>query len=468
MRKFWWVLLFLTVFVFPNRVKALAPTSVKDILSSSQFSYFAEVGVGNSANSTVISIDPNSSFPSKTTNNLFIGDTVSIGVGGSQNVYFIRGIGNTASLVINSGIAAVSAVAGGSVISTRSAVHTISFEPQSNSTGGYWQFLIKATSTSGEKSSDGIPDQNGFDLGTLIAGAITCPWGATASIGGTVAVSLGSPSVTSYYHVIQCALAPGGTNPAGTGATGTIIIGNNTNYLINPTSSNAAINEGGANIFNFILRHLDSSAQLIDQVPGKIALVEAVRVTATIDPSITFTIDGVGASDMTSGACGSGTTLSPGAINTTGDQVFFGSLILSSFNQLGQRLSCVTNASGGYVVTAYEAGVMKNINTATTIPDTLCDGANCSPTNATPWSVIDNTRSEFGYTMTNINSNIPFIEGYFKPFGIGSDNAQKIMERTSLPSGNESAYVCYRLAVTTSQEAGDYEGKIVYTATATF
>ena len=468
MRKVWLILFFSILFAFPNKVNALAPTDVKDVLSSSQFSYFAEVGVGNSANSTVISINPDSSFPSKTTNNLFIGDTVSIGVGGSQNIYTVTGIGNTASLVINSGIAAISAVSGGSVIATRSAVHTVSFEPQSNSTGGFWQFLIKSTSVSSEKSSDGIPDKNGFDLGTLTAGAITCPWGATASIGGTTAVSLGSPAVTSYYHVIQCALAAGTTNPAGTGATGTIVIGSSSNYLINPTSSNNASEEGSANIFNIILRHLDSSAQLIDQVPGKIALVEAVRVTATIDPSITFMIDSIGTTDTSSTACGTGTTLSPGAVYTTGDQVIFGSLALSAFNQLAQRLSCVTNAPGGYVVTAYEAGVMKNINTATTIPDTLCDGANCSPTNATPWSVVDNTRSEFGYTMTNIGSSIPFTEGYFKPFGIGSNNSQKIMERVTLPGGSESAYVCYRLAVTTSQEAGDYEGKIVYTATATF
>jgi len=456
------------VLFVPKNVQALAPTNVKDVLSNSQFSYFAEVGVGNSANSTVISIDPNSFFPSKTTNNLFIGDTVSIGVGGSQNIYTIRGIGNTASLVINSGIAGISAVAGGSIIATRSAVHTITFMPQSNSTGGYWQFLIKTTSTSGEKSSDGIPDQKGFDLGTLNASAVTCPWGATASVGNTMAVSLGSPAVTSYYHVIQCALGSGITNPVGTGETGTIIIGNSSNFLINPTSSNEAYEEGGANIFNYILQHLDSSGQLVEQVPGKIALVEAVRVTATIDPSITFTIDSTGSTNTSSGACGVGTTLSPGAIYTTGDQVIFGSLSLGSFNQLGQRLTCVTNASGGYVVTAYEAGVMKNINTATTIPDTLCGGASCSPSNATPWSIVDNSRSEFGYTMTNVSSNIPFIEGYFKPFGIGSDNAQKIMERTTLPSGNESAYICYRLSVTTSQEAGDYEGKIVYTATATF
>lgn len=462
------ICLVLTCFVFLKKTSALSSRNVRDVLSNSQFSYYGEVGVGNSASSTIISINTSSLFPSKTTNNLFIGDTVSIGVGGSQNIYVIRGIGNTASFAINTGIDDVSAVAGGSIIATRSAIHTVSFEPQTNSTGGFWQVLIKASSGNGEKSSDNIPDQQGFDLGNLNAGAVTCPWGGTATVGTTSSVALGSPAVTSYYHVIQCALGVGNSNPAGTGETGTIIIGTGNTMMINPSSSNSISQEGSANIFSYLLRQLDSSSQLVDQVQGKLALVESVRVTATIDPSITFMIDSIGATDVGSTACGSGTTLSPGAAYTTGDQVIFGSLALSAFNQLAQRLSCVTNAPGGYVVTVHENGVMKNINTATTIPDTLCNGGGCTPSSATVWNTVSGTRSEFGYTMTNIGSSIPFVAGNFKPFGIGSANAQKIMERTVLPGGIESAYLCYRLSVTTSQEAGDYEGKVVYTATATF
>lgn len=462
--------LIFTLFLFGicEKVEALSSRNIRDVLSNSQFSYYAEVGTGNSAASTIISVNTSSSFPSKTTNNLFIGDTVSIGIGGSQSTYYVRGVGSTANFAINTGISAVSAVAGGSIISTRSAVHTVSFEPLVNSTGGYWQFMVKATATGTEKSSDSIPDQNGFDLGNLNAGAISCPWGATASVGTTVAIASGSPAVTSYYHVIQCALGAGGTNPAGTGETGTIVIGSGNTMMINPTSSNSASQEGTANIFSFVLRHLDNSGVLIDQSMGKIALVEAVRVTATIDPSITFIIDGIGATEVGSTACGTGTTLSPGAPFTSGDQVMFGSLALSSFNQLSQRLSCVTNASGGYVVTVHEEGVMENINSGTTITDTACNGGGCTTTNATAWTTVSSTRSEFGYTMNNVGSSIPFTPGYFKPFGIGPVNAQKIMERTSLPNGIESAYVCYRLSVTTSQEAGDYEGKVVYTATATF
>jgi hypothetical protein len=456
--------------LYPQKTNSIPPKNVKDVLSSSQFSYYGGVGVGNTAGNSILKIDT-SLFPSKTTNNLFVGDTISVGVGGSQSIYIVKDVSSTASIILNSGLSPGSAIAGGSIIATRSAIHTVSFEPQVNATGGIWQFLIKATSgVPAEKSGDGIPDQQGFDSGNLTSAAIICPWGATPSVGSTMAVAMGSPAVTSYYHVIQCALPAGGTNPAGTGATGTIIIGNTTNALINPSPSNAAAAEGTANIFNFVLRHLDSASQLIDQTPGKIAVVESVRVTATVDPSISFYIDAVGNNTIGSTACGAGTTLSSGAPNTTGDQVIFGSLALGTnvFNQLAQRLSCVTNAPGGYVVTAYEAGVMKNINTATTIPDTTCNTGGCTPTNATPWTTTSSTLSEFGYTMTNIGSSIPFPPGNFKPFGQGFANAQPIMVRPSIPTTTESANVCYRLSVTNTQEAGDYEAKVVYTATATF
>lgn len=463
------VLLTTLGFIHPQKINSVPPRNVKDVLSNSQFSYYGGVGAGNTGNDSVLKIDTSTSFPSKTSNNLFVGDTISVGVGGSQSTYTVKDIGSTATIMLNTGISAVSAVAGGSIIATRSAIHTVSFEPQVNSTGGIWQVLIKSTSgVTAEKSSDAIPDQQGFDYGTLNAGAVTCPWGATASVGTTTSVSMGSPAVTSYYHVIQCQLGAGITNPAGTGATGTIIIGTATNALINPSPSNTAAQEGTANVFNFILRHLDSSSLLLDQTPGKIAVVESVRVTATVDPALTFIIDSVGTSATGSTACGAGTTLSSGAIYTTGDQVIFGSLNLTGFNQLGQRISCITNAPGGYVVTVHENAVMKNINTATTIPNTACNGGGCTATSATPWTTISTSLSEFGYTMNSIGGSIPFVAGNFKPFGLGYANAQPVMLKTSIPNTTESADVCYRISVTTIQEAGDYEAKIVYTATSTF
>lgn len=456
--------------VFPKSANSIPSKNVKNVLSSSQFSYYGGVGVGNSADDSYFILDTSNSFPSQTTNNLFVGDTISIGVGGSQSNYIVKDIGDTGTLYLNVGVSGISTLPGGSVIATRSAVHTVSFEPQVNAAGGIWQVLIKSTSgLASEKSSDGIPDQRGFDLGTLNADAVTCPWGSTASVGTTTAAVLGSN--TSYYHVISCTLGAGVTNPVGTGETGTITIGVGNSLMINPSPSNSPDMEGNANIFSFVLRHRNSVNFIIEQTPGKIAVVESVRVTATIDPTLTFYIDNVGVTDPSSEACGIGTTLSVNAFQTTGDKVVFGSLELNAFNQLAQRLSCVTNAASGYVITAYEAGEMKAVNTGTTLPDTACGGGACSPSTATAWNTVSGSQSEFGYTMNTIvgtGASIPFTSGNYKPFGIGYANAQPIMVNPNTPLFTESANVCYRITITNVQEAGDYEAKIVYTATATF
>jgi len=455
------------ILIFPQKANSIPSKNVKDVLSSSQFSYYGGVGIGTSADDSILNIDLGTSFPSQTTNNLFVGDTISVGIGGSQSTYIVKDIGGTDTIFLNVGISADAIVPGGSIIATRSAIHTVSFEPQVNAAGGIWQVLIKSTSDlASEQSSDAIPDQKGFDLGTLTADAVSCPWGATATVGTTTAATLGSN--TSYYHVIQCTLGPGITNPVGTGETGTITIGIGDSLMINPSPSNTPELEGNAGIFSFVLRHRNSSGVIIEQTPGKIAVVESVRVTATIDPTLTFYIDNIGVTDPSSDACGVGTTLNATAIYTTGDKVVFGSLELNNFNQLAQRLSCVTNAASGYVVTAYESGTMKNINTATTLPDTTCNAGICTPTTATPWTTINNSFSEFGYTMTSLGASIPFVTGDFKPFGIGYTNAQPVMINPDTPLNTESANVCYRISIINVQEAGDYEAKIVYTATATF
>ena len=463
---------YLTLLANKHQVRSIPPKNVKDVLSSSQLSYYGGVGVGNSAGDSILKISTGTSFPSRTSNNLFIGDTVSIGTGGSQSIYYIKDIGNTGTIMLNTGISAVSIVANGAVISTRSAIHTVSFEPQVNAVGGFWQFLIKTTATAGiggTAHSDKIPDQDGFDAGALTVGAVTCPFGGgAATVGTTAVVSIGSPAVASSYHVVQCPAGAGSTNPVG--IAGSMVVGVGNSQLINPSPNYTDTSaEGAADVYTFIVRHLDAGSALLDQAIGKIAVVESVRVTATVDPTLTFTIDNVGTTNASSTACGTGSSLASSATSTTADIVAFGSLGLGTTgNQLAQRLSCITNASGGYVVTAYENATMKNINTATTIPNTTCNGGGCTYTTAAPWTTFSLLKSEFGYTMTNIGSSIPFTAGNFKPFGIGSAQAQDIMKRATLPSTTESAYVCYRITVHTGQEAGDYEAKVVYTATATF
>lgn len=470
----------------PKSIKSAPPTEVKDTVSSSQLSYFARLDTGVSTGDSLIRVALLGN-PSNNTNNLFVGDTVAIGTtasNGPLTLYTINDIGNTALFQLSATIGSSNAFTGAAIIATRSAVHTISFTPQSNSTGGFWEFLIKASDRSGETINDGIPDTNGFDLGqdvgsTIIGSGtrlkvtdVTCPnWGTgttTAYSVGTTAIITSNAGISSTYHVISCYLGIGGTNIIG-GVGYTLSIGQNItvgSQLINPSPKDTS--QGSADVYTFYIRHRDSSNILADSdtIQGKIALVEAIRVSAIVDPTLTFTIDAVGVGTGST-ACNS-PAFGTNAASTTATQVTFGSLALASANDLGQRLSCTTNSDNGYVVTVYEDGYMKNIASGITIPDTNCGGGGCTSSGVgTSWTSF--SASGWGYTIQNISVGTTiFSYGNYRPFGDGASNAQQIIKNVATPSTTEQAYVCYRLTASTTQEAGNYENRLIYTATATF
>ncbi len=485
--------IFFLLFIYQSQksIESVPPTSVKDILSSSQLSFFGRLDVGNTVANSIIKLIVGSTSPSKSTTNLFVGDTIGIGTTGAGigltgplTIYTIRDIGNTATIQINTGIGQSNTFPGAAVVATRSATHTLYFTPKNSITGGAWQFLIKASSRTGENHQDGIPDQQGFDLGQDVGATSTglgtrlkvadvnCPFGASASVGTTAVISSNS------YHIVTCTLGAGATNPIDVGAT--MIIGRalaSGSQLINPSASlshtEGSASSSGPDIYTFFVRHLDAGSAVIDvdTATGKIAVIESVRVTATVDPTLTFSID---STNVGSGATICGNGLGTNAANTTATSVAFGSLTLGAFNDLGQRLSAVTNAVGGYVVTVYEDKAMTNISSGTTIADTNCDGG-CSATSYANWNT-DNTHSEWGYSIETISgTTTPFVYTTgvgatfaAKAFGLGAANARTIMSTSVVPQATERIYMCYRLTASTTQEAGNYESKLVYTATATF
>jgi hypothetical protein len=491
-----------SLFISHKPLYSIPPVNVKDTLSTSQLSYFARLSSGTTAAGDSVLKVALSANPSNNTNNLFIGDTIGIGttgagvgISGPLTIYTVKDIANTGTFEINSGIGQSNAFVNAAIIATRSAVHTISFTPKSNTTGGAWQVLIKASGRGGETYNDGIPDQYGFDLGAtsapggstglgtrLQAADIACPWSATASVGTTIWLTSNiDTGSTGPYHIITCQLSAGATSAVDIGVT--ITIGRplaSGSQLINPSAGLTAIQgraDSSNNVFSFLIRHLDSVANGsgvidADTAKGKVAVIESVRVTATVDPTLTFYIDSIGVSGVGTTACGN-TLKSDAVTSTTATAVYYGALSLGAFNDLAQRLSCVTNASSGYVVTVYQADQMRNIGDTTvggvgiTIADTICDGG-CTYTTTAAWTT--NTTSQWGYGIQNINvgnSVTDFVTGY-RAFGVGAAQATSIMSKTSTPNSTETANICYRLTASTTQAAGNYENHLVFTATATF
>ena len=475
---------------FPKKTNSANLSNVKDTLSSSQLSYFARTSANNSAGQSVLTINVAGNAPSKTSNNLFVGDTIAIGTTGASTTltkYVILDVGDTATIQLTSGLSAANAVEGAAFIATRSAVHTVTFTPVSILTAGKFQVMIKASNVGTSQRVDGIPDQDGFDLG-MDVGATTTGLGTRVKVsdvgcsgvgfgvGATAAISTTTVS-SDNYHLFTCTLGAGVSNST-TGYA--ITIGRALaagSQLINPSAASghvegeAGIQSGTPDVYTFYVRHRNSSDDLIDSTQGKIAVIESVRVTATVDPSLTFRIDtdnsGVGDTPC-------GVVLGTAAGNTTATAVNFGSLSLTGFNDLAQSLSCVTNSASGYVVTTYSSGALTEIGSTSpsTIPDTDCDNEDCTISSATIWNT-ETSDSGFGYSLANVDANTIAFEHdntawSAKPFPTTSATAEELFSNPSTPTTTEDIYICYRIAISTVQRAGEYENGITYTATATF
>jgi len=447
----------------PQKSISAPATEFKDQLSSAQLSYYARLGIGNSAGNSIIFVNTTGTTLSTNNYNLDIGDTVSIG-SGTTVIFTVNGLSDTNAISLSGPLGSGQTAVGNPIISARYSIHNINFKPQTSITGGKWQVLIKTSN--GAASADNIPDPDGFDYGNLVAGAITCPWSATASVGTTAVISSNS------YHVITCSLGAGVTNPLNVGST--IIIGVGNSMLMNPApapSHTVGQANATADTYTVYLRHLDASDVVIDEdtTVGKIALTESVRVTVTVDPTITFSVGNSGVTAVGTTICGS--PLGAGAADTTGGSVNFGSLNLSAFNNLAQFIQCTTNAQNGYVIQVFESGQLKLIGGATTIPDTTCPSNSCTITSAAAWTT--NSTSGFGYSLQVGTTSAGAVlgittSGQYKPFGVGYANAQTIMSRTNTPTAVDSAYIGYRVTVSTSQPAGTYQNEINFIATATF
>ena len=242
--------IYLTFFANKNPVKSAPVTNLRDQLSSAQLSFFARM---SGYNGTIFRIGT-SANPSITNANLATGDTLAIADIGvtTQGIYIVRDVTDTSSIELTTGIGSTTTTS--YVVATRSAIHTISFTPQTTSAGEKWQFLIRAASRTGENPSDGMPDQTGFDIGADVgtgttgigtrikAADVTCPFGvglSATSIGTTTIITSSMTSVgnTGVYHVIECTLAAGTTSTTTVGTTGTFIIGRALtvgSQLINP------------------------------------------------------------------------------------------------------------------------------------------------------------------------------------------------------------------------------------------
>lgn len=144
----------------------------------------------------------------------------------------------------------------------------------------------------------------------------------------------------------------------------------------------------------------------------------------------------------------------------------FGTLTPGVPSTLTNNLSVSSGGAGGYQVTASASGLLRTLADTATIPKTSCNenGSTCSEIEAKPWT--NNTKYGFGYNLSGDDISSDFLNStYYRPFS--STQSATIMSR-NMVSRNRVATVTYKLNISASQAAGDYENYIIFVATPTY
>lgn len=465
------VLFTLITLTTPTRLESANLTSVKDTLQSSRLSVRARVDAASTAaGSSTVTLKTSASVPANTisTAPLRAQDSLVIGTG----TYTVVDVLNASQFTVTPVLASGDADDNDPIYLKSKPRHTLTFTTASAVANGFFQILLPADATS---PNDGNPDDEGYDFNTTVD--VTAPSDVSSTydfVTGVATVSGGTGcTAPANYHCFEFHYSGAGV----VGQALTLYIGNTngTNTPIAPATGTSHT-EGTADTYTVIVKNFaaeanPNSATPVDSTTAKVAHIESVRVTATVDPTISFSIAGI-ASGAT--RCGVSTD-----VTTTALSVPFGTMSLNTFKTLAQDLTVSTNATGGYVVTASENDQLgKDGATTPNIADAPGNNTLESESVSDEWTTatvngfgfslqnVDAASIAFQYTTATGNCTGTFCSRQFADIA-GSETAQTIFSSTTVANA-ENAYVCYRLSVGATQAAGDYENQITYTATGTF
>lgn len=463
------MLFFLVSSLHPQFSNSANLTTVKDTLQTSRLSIHARVdSTGTSTGGSNVKIltsagaDTSSSTANTITTAPFkAGDSLIIGTGS----YTVLDILDSTNFTVTPVLLAGDTDNTDPIYMYVKPRHVVTFVTTSAVPNGFFQVLLPADGTT---PNDGKADDQGYDFNTL--GNVTAV--ATSSANYTfvtgVATASGATGCTSpaNYHCFEAHYSGNGA----IGQTITMFIGNinGVNTPIAPATDTAAAHEGTASTYTVLVKNFaaaanPNSATPLDSANIKVAHIEAVRVSATVDPSITFTVAGT-----SSGASACGITTDT---TTTVDSVPFGTLSLNTFKTGAQLLTVSTNAVNGYSVTAIENAAMSIDGLGvTTIADTVCNnpGTDCTSTSEQNWDTASSAPG-FGYSIAAVSgATAAFTSGAnFSSRPFDTTIPRQIFSSTAV-SNSHTGNVCYRVSVDATQAAGDYENQITYTATASF
>ncbi len=282
-------------------------------------------------------------------------------------------------------------------------------------------------------------DFNDFDV---LSGTSQITLGAAAS-GNTWGIGTTSSTITLTTSTTSGIIAAASSTAI------TIKIG--TNAVFGSAGDSQIVNPGTANSYQISI-----GGSMQDSGNVRVAIIDNVDVTATVDTNFTFSVTAVN-----NGLTVNGTTTNA---TSTATSIPFGTLTPGSIKTLAQDLTVTTNAANGFAVTVYQSGNLQS-STGADI-DGFIDGAYTNT--PTAWSAPSaNSTNENTWGHWGLTSNDPDLFGS-NLWVAASTTPKQVFSHTSVVSASTTR-VGYQAQISALQEAGgDYTTTLTYIATPTF
>lgn len=303
---------------------------------------------------------------------------------------------------------------------------------------GYWSLTIPVGA-------------GNYDLTNV---SVVCAYGDSNFVASTSAASLAS-------GLIECTRNGGGTLAA---TSSQILVYN----VINPDT---------AGVQYVTIGNYDNIAYYNERVKVASFIIDDVIVTATVDSSLTFTVDATTTPLL-------GTSLYDCSDNNggaTATSVPFGTLDVNDPDNICQELTVTTNAQDGYIVTLEQDHELLS-DSGATIDSFREAGAGGGTTTPEAWAQPANTLdyyNTYGHMGITTDDNAVIAGSGLENFnngewfaGLAGTELMTVMDHNGPSDGYSEnvgmATIMFRAHIMSLQEAGDYQSTLTYICTPTF
>lgn len=248
--------------------------------------------------------------------------------------------------------------------------------------------------------------------------------------------------------------------------------------ITNPTKSAAP---GTADTYLISYETQNASSTSLDTATVRVAIIDAVTITAEVQATLSCTISGV-ASGTNFNTSPGGNTYGTAGVGSTTTTIPFGILNSSAATQAGQLLKVSTNSTNGFYI-----GVKQSQDLTSAGSDTINafdDGATVPNSDPTTWSApagtagSADTYGHMGYGTTDLTLEDTIGLGAQDRFtgakfaGLTSSYSA-VLSHSGPADGtgsdtNGQGYVVYKIQISGLQETGVYSNTVSYLCTARY